>query len=48
MNKSWILHYQRALGAAQIAVVDAIRIGDPELIRQRTEALEYLRRYYRP
>jgi hypothetical protein len=47
MTKSWIFRYQRALDAAHIAVVDAIRIGDPELIRQRTEAFEYLRGYYR-
>jgi hypothetical protein len=31
---------------ARQAVSDAVRMGDPALIAQRTKALEYLLRYY--
>ena len=46
-EKLWPFHYQRELEARQKALDDAIRVGDPALIRLRKEALEFLRRYYR-
>jgi hypothetical protein len=42
---TWIFRYQGEVEKARQAVSDAVGMGDPALIGQRTKALEYLLRY---